>query len=52
MRPLRRQPAVDQAVADGVREGVIKIERLRVAQLLGASVDQVISHRRAEVGGL
>ncbi len=52
VRALRRQPAVDQAVADRVRERVIEVQRRSVAQLLGAGVDDVIQHGSAKVGGL
>ena len=52
VRALRRQPAVDQPVADRVRERVIEVQRRGVAQLLGAGVDDVVQHGGAKVGRL
>ena len=50
VRPLRRQPAVHQPIAHGVRERVIEVERGRVADLLGAGVHDVFDDGRAKIG--
>ena len=50
VRALRGQPAVDQPIADGVRERVIEVERRGVADLLRAGVDDVLDDRGAKVG--
>ena len=50
VRPLGGQPAVDQAIANRVREGVVEIERGGVPQLLGAGVHDMVEHRGPKVG--
>ena len=52
VRPLGRQPAVNQPIADRMGERVVEIERGGVSQLLGAGVHDVLQHRRPEVGRL
>ena len=49
VRPLRRQPAMHQPIADRVRERVIKVERRGVADLLRAGVHDVSGDRCAKV---
>ena len=49
VRPLRREPADDEAVAHGVGEGLVEIVRRRLTHLLGARMNEVLDDGRVEL---